>query len=76
MALLRRFDVLTRIGFRSRGETLPAYHLHNLSASLSKDPWTLTVALLHESELACTDPDPQILHRPMRYDIGPPSPVI
>ena len=34
------------------------------------------VALLHESELARTDPDPQFLHRPMRYDIGLPSPVI
>ena len=33
-------------------------------------------ALLHESELARTDPDPQFLHRPMRYDIGLPSPVI
>ena len=33
-------------------------------------------ALLHESDLACTDPDPQFLHRPMRYDIGLPSPVI
>ena len=33
-------------------------------------------ALLHESELARTDPDPQLLHRPMRYDIGLPSPVI
>ena len=35
-----------------------------------------TAALLHESELARTDPDPQFLHRPMRYDIGLPSPVI
>ena len=34
------------------------------------------LALLHESELARTDPDPQFLHRPMRYDIGLPSPVI
>ena len=34
------------------------------------------MALLHESELARTDPDPQFLHRPMRYDIGLPSPVI
>ena len=33
-------------------------------------------ALVHESELARTDPDPQLLHRPMRYDIGLPSPVI
>ncbi len=30
----------------------------------------------HESELARTGPDPQFLHRPMRYDIGLPSPVI
>ena len=28
------------------------------------------MALLRESELARTDPDPQFLHRPMRYDIG------
>ena len=34
------------------------------------------VALLHESELAHTDPDPQCFHRPMRYDMGLPSPVI
>ena len=27
-------------------------------------------ALLHESELARTDPDSQLLHGPMRYDIG------
>ena len=33
-------------------------------------------ALLHESELARTDPGPQFLHRPMRCDIGLPSPVI
>ena len=36
-------DVLTRIGMRAGGETLPAYDLHHLSASLSKDAWTLTV---------------------------------
>ena len=36
-------DVLTRIGLRAGGETLPAYDLHNLSASISKDAWTLTV---------------------------------
>ena len=35
-------DVLTRIGLRAGGETLPAYGLHNLSASVSKDAWTLT----------------------------------
>ena len=35
-------EVLTRIGLRASGETLPAYHLHNLSASLSKNDWTLT----------------------------------
>ncbi len=35
-------DVLTRIGLRAGGETLPAYDLHNLSASLSRDDWTLT----------------------------------
>ena len=33
-------------------------------------------AFLHESELARTDPGPQFLHRPMRCDIGLPSPVI
>ena len=36
-------DVLTRIGMRDGGERLPAYDLHNVSASLSKDAWTLTV---------------------------------
>ena len=35
-------DVLTRIGLRAGGETLPAYDLHNVSASISKDNWTLT----------------------------------
>ena len=35
-----------------------------------------STALLHESELAHTDPEPQFFHRPMRYDIGLPSPVI
>ena len=33
-------------------------------------------ALVHESELARIDPDPRLLHRPMRYDIGLPSPVM
>ncbi len=36
-------DVLTRIGMRPGGELLPAYDLHTLSASFSKDAWTLTV---------------------------------
>ena len=35
-------DLLTRIGMRAGGEALPAYDLHNLSASLSRDTWTLT----------------------------------
>ena len=35
-------DVLTRIGMRAGGEVLPAYDIHNVSASLSKDAWTLT----------------------------------
>ena len=38
--------------------------------------WLLAMALLHESELARIDPDPRLLHRPMRYDIGLPRPVI
>ena len=33
-------------------------------------------ALVHESELARNDPNPQFLHRPMPYDAGLPSPVI
>ena len=36
-------DVLTRIGLRAGGERLPAYDLHNLSASLSRNDWTLTL---------------------------------
>ena len=36
-------DVLTRIGLRAGGETLPAYDLHNLSAAVSKGDWTLTL---------------------------------
>ena len=35
-------DVFTRIGLRAGGERLPAYDLHNLSASLSRNDWTLT----------------------------------
>ena len=35
-------DVLTRIGLRAGGETLPAYDLHNVSLALSRDDWTLT----------------------------------
>ena len=35
-------DVLTRIGMRAGGEALPTYDLHNVSASLSRDAWTLT----------------------------------
>ena len=35
-------DVLTRIGMRAGGERLPAYDLHNASASVSKDAWRLT----------------------------------
>ena len=35
-------DVLTPIGMHAGGETLPAYDVHNVSASLSKDAWTLT----------------------------------
>ena len=41
-----------------------------------EDAVLLDRALLHESELAHTDPEPQFFHRPMRYDIGLPSPVI
>ena len=36
-------DVLTRIGERAGGERLPAYDLHTLTASVSKDAWTVTV---------------------------------
>ena len=35
-------DIFTRIGLRAGGEALLAYDLHNLSASLSKNDWTLT----------------------------------
>ena len=35
-------DVFTRIGLRAGGETLPAYDLHNVSAAISRDDWTLT----------------------------------
>ena len=35
-------DVLTRIGLRAGGEVLPAYDLHNVSASLARNDWTLT----------------------------------
>ena len=36
-------NVLTRIGMRSGGETLPSYDLHNLSAAISRNAWTLTL---------------------------------
>ena len=35
--------MLTRIGERAGGERLPAYDLHTLTASVSKDAWTVTV---------------------------------
>ena len=55
------------------------------TASVSQSPYIVVsdvdahharAALLHESELARTDPGPQFLHRPMRYDIGRPITVI
>ena len=36
-------DVFTRIGLRAGGESLPAYDLHNLSASIARGDWTLTI---------------------------------
>ena len=36
-------DVLTRVGLRAGGERLRAYGLHNVSASISRDDWTLTL---------------------------------
>ena len=36
-------DVLTRVGLRAGGETLPAYELHNASVSVSRDDWELTL---------------------------------
>ncbi len=36
-------DIYTRIGLRAGGETLPAYELHNLSASISRGDWALTL---------------------------------
>ena len=56
--------------FRTRFRRSPSRHLVPLDRAFPAH------ALLHESELARTDPDPQFLHRPMRYDIGLPSPVI
>ena len=35
-------DVLTRIGMRAGGEVLPAYDVHNVSASITRGDWTLT----------------------------------
>ena len=68
-ALVRRCDGVTAL-------TLLLYHLP--CARPKGSAWTpgRSEALLHESELARTDPDPQFLHRPMRYDIGLPSTVI
>ena len=36
-------DVLSRIGERAGGERLPAYDLHSVTASVSKDAWTVAV---------------------------------
>ena len=36
-------DVLTRVGLRAGGEMLPAYELHNVSVSVSRDDWELTL---------------------------------
>ena len=35
-------NMLTWVGLRAGGELLQAYNFHNLSASVSKDAWTLT----------------------------------
>ncbi len=36
-------DVLTKVGERNNGETLPGYALHNVSATWFKDEWTVTL---------------------------------
>ena len=36
-------EVLTRVGLRAGGETLPAHELHNVSVSVSMDDWELTL---------------------------------
>ncbi|MEQ9463499.1 MAG: TonB-dependent receptor [Haliea sp.] len=36
-------DILTKVGNRNNGETLPGYALHNVSASWYKDDWTVTL---------------------------------
>ena len=36
-------DVITRVGLRDFGETLPAYTLHNLSMTLNGEQWDLTL---------------------------------
>ena len=39
-------------------------------------PRAALAALVHESELACNDPNPQALHLPIAYESGLPSSVI
>ena len=63
------------VRFRSN-KGLAAAFMTGLDTALKMGADYIVKALLHESELARTDPDPQFLHRPMRYDIGLPSPVI
>ena len=67
-------DMLSNRCFRHK-LLLPSPYLV-LTKSLRLDIQCQRAALLHESELARIDPDPRLLHRPMRYDIGLPSPVI
>ena len=64
------------VGLAPRAVLGPDDGIVNLLRAARSCPVQSMPALLHESELAHTDPDPQFLHRPMRYDIGLPSPVI
>ena len=64
------------LGGDRRLDTPPERPAGRAAAVLGSRHRDRSEALLHESELARTDPGPQLLHRPMRYDIGRPSPVI
>ena len=59
-------NVLTRIGMRSGGEILPSYDLHNLSAAISRNAWTLTLYvenLLDEYAVTSVRQTPRLIGR-------------
>ena len=74
-AIFDRYNIINEQELLEAGDQLVEYLAQHAQAT-PRGGRTHPAALLHESELARTDPDPQFLHRPMWYDIGLPSTVI